>query len=87
MVRSSYSSIIYEGYDFSGVLLDGDGNLIAESGEDHPFHVVPVAGAVKKALEIHTEINDDEMLLHNDPYTGGTYLNDIAVIQPVSITK
>ncbi len=85
MVRSSYSSIIYEGYDFSGVLLDGDGNLIAESGEDHPFHVVPVAGAVKKALEIHTEINDDEMLLHNDPYTGGTHLNDIAVIQPVSI--
>ena len=85
MVRSSYSSIIYEGYDFSGVLLDGDGNLIAESGEDHPFHVVPVAGAVKKALEIHTDINDDEMLLHNDPYTGGTHLNDIAVIQPVSI--
>lgn len=87
MVRSSYSSIIYEGYDFSGVLLDGEGNLIAESGEDHPFHVVPVSGAVKAASEIHGIIHDDEMLLHNDPYTGGTHLNDVAVIWPVSISK
>ncbi len=32
MIRSSYSSIIYEGYDFSCVLLDSKGRLIAESG-------------------------------------------------------
>ncbi|MGV7643134.1 hydantoinase B/oxoprolinase family protein, partial [Mycobacterium kansasii] len=37
MVQSSYSSIIYDGYDFSCVLIDGKGRLVAESGEDHPF--------------------------------------------------
>jgi N-methylhydantoinase B len=83
MVRSSYSSIIYEGYDFSCVLLDGEGRLIAESGEDHPFHIIPVAGAVEGALMVHRSIGPDDLLLHNDPYTGGTHLNDVAVIWPV----
>ena len=83
MVQSSYSSIIYEGYDFSCVLIDGQGRLIAESGEDHPFHIIPVAGAVQGALAIHGAIGAHDILLHNDPYTGGTHLNDVAVIWPV----
>ena len=83
MVQSSYSSIIYEGYDFSCVLIDGHGRLIAESGEDHPFHIIPVAGAIEGALAVHGAIGPDDLLLHNDPYTGGTHLNDVAVIWPV----
>ncbi|MBM10143.1 MAG: hypothetical protein CMF69_11320 [Magnetovibrio sp.] len=87
MIRSSYSSIIYEGYDFSCVLLDSKGHLVAESGEDHPFHIVPVASAVTSALAIHNHIGENEILLHNDPYTGGTHLNDIAVIKPVYLNN
>ncbi len=83
MVRSSYSSIIYEGYDFSCVLVDGEGRLVAESGEDHPFHIIPVAGAVAAARKVHSEIGPNDVILHNDPYTGGTHLNDVAVIWPV----
>lgn len=83
MVRSSYSSIIYEGYDFSCVLIDGQGRLLAESGEDHPFHIIPVAGAIEGALKVHARIGPDDLILHNDPYSGGTHLNDIAVIWPV----
>lgn len=83
MIQSSYSSIIYEGYDFSCVLIDGKGRLVAESGEDHPFHIIPVAGAVDAALTIHESIGEDDVLLHNDPYTGGTHLNDVAVIWPL----
>ena len=87
MIRSSYSSIIYEGYDFSCVLLDSFGHLVAESGEDHPFHIIPVASAVTSALQIHDQIGENEILLHNDPYTGGTHLNDIAVIKPVYLNQ
>lgn len=83
MVRSSYSSIIYEGYDFSCVLVDGQGNLVAESGEDHPFHIIPVGTAVHGVLAQHREVGPDDIYLHNDPYTGGTHLNDVAVIWPV----
>ena len=83
MVRSSYSSIIYEGYDFSCVLVDAQGQLIAQSGEDHPFHVIPVAASVERLLQKHPQIGEQDLFLHNDPYTGGTHLNDVAVVWPV----
>ncbi|MBL8381704.1 MAG: hydantoinase B/oxoprolinase family protein [Burkholderiales bacterium] len=83
MVRSSYSSIIYEGYDFSCVLVDARGQLIAQSGEDHPFHVIPVAASVERLLQKHERIGESDLFLHNDPYTGGTHLNDVAVVWPV----
>ncbi len=83
MVRSSYSSIIYEGYDFSCVLVDAQARLVAQSGEDHPFHVIPVAASVERLLEKHATISEGDLFLHNDPYTGGTHLNDVAVVWPV----
>ena len=83
MVRSSYSSIIYEGYDFSCVLVDAKGQLIAQSGEDHPFHVIPVAASVERLLRKHEHIDEQDLFLHNDPYTGGTHLNDVAAVWPV----
>src|SRR5512133_318825 len=83
MVRSSYSSIIYEGYDFSCVLVDGRGRLVAESGEDHPFHIIPVGTAVPGVLRQHRQIGPDDIFLHNDPYTGGTHLNDVSAIWPL----
>ena len=82
VARSSYSSIIYEGYDFSCVLVDAAGRLVAQSGEDHPFHIIPVAWSVRGLVERGTDIDDDTLYLHNDPYTGGTHLNDVAVIYP-----
>ncbi len=83
IVRSSYSSIIYEGYDFSCVLVDAAGRLVAQSGEDHPFHIIPVAWSVKGLVERGIEVDDSSVFLHNDPYTGGTHLNDVAAIWPV----
>ena len=36
-------------------------------------------------MAIHGSLGEDEILLHNDPYTGGTHLNDVAVIWPVHL--
>ena len=83
MIRSSYSSIIYEGYDFSCVIIDGTGQLLAQSGEDHPFHIIPVAASVRNLLDRGRAIGPDDTFLHNDPYSGGTHLNDVAVVWPV----
>ncbi len=80
---SAYSSIIYEGYDFSCVLIDASGQLVAQSGEDHPFHVIPVAWSVSGLLEKGVAIEEDLVYLHNDPYTGGTHLNAVAIVYPV----
>jgi len=52
LVRTAYSSILYEGEDFSCVLMDGDAQIVSMSkGQDHPLHIVPVAWSMKAVLE------------------------------------
>ncbi len=83
MVRTAYSSIIYEGHDFSCVLVDGEGQLVAMA-EDNPVHIFPVPMEVGEMLKrFGDEIHPGDVFLHNDPYTGGTHLNDVAMISPL----
>jgi N-methylhydantoinase B len=85
LVRTAYSSILYEGEDFSCVLMDGDANIVAMSkGQDHPLHIVPIGWSMKAVREkFGDDIHPGDMFLHNDPYTGGTHLNDVALIMPL----
>ena len=85
LVRTAYSSILYEGEDFSCVLMDGDAQIVAMSkGQDHPLHIVPIGWSMKAVREkFGDDIHPGDMFLHNDPYTGGTHLNDVAMIYPL----
>ena len=85
LVRTAYSSILYEGEDFSCVLMDGDAQLVAMSkGQDHPLHIVPISWSMKSVKEkFGDDIHPGDIFLHNDPYTGGTHLNDVAMIYPL----
>ena len=85
LVRTAYSSILYEGEDFSCVLMDGDAQIVAMSkGQDHPLHIVPISWSMKAVRErFGDDIHPGDMFLHNDPYTGGTHLNDVALIYPL----
>jgi N-methylhydantoinase B len=85
LVRTAYSSILYEGEDFSCVLMDGDAQIVAMSrGQDHPLHIVPIAWSMKAVREkFGDDIHPGDIFLHNDPYTGGTHLNDVAMISPL----
>ena len=83
MVRTAYSSIIYEGHDFSCVLVDGEGELVAMA-EDNPVHIFPVPMEVEQMLKrFGGDIHPGDVFIHNDPYTGGTHLNDVALISPL----
>ena len=84
LVRTAYSSILYEGEDFSCVLMDGDAQIVAMSkGQDHPLHIVPISWSMKAVREkFGDDIHPGDIFLHNDPYTGGTHLNDVAMIYP-----
>src|SRR5207245_1610886 len=73
LVRTAYSSILYEGEDFSCVLMDRHAQIVAMSrGQDHPLHIVPISWSMKA---VHERFGDDihpgDIFLHNDPYTGG----------------
>jgi len=85
LVRTAYSSILYEGEDFSCVLMDGHAQIVAMSrGQDHPLHIVPIGWSMKAVREKFGEdIHPGDIFLHNDPYTGGTHLNDVAMIYPL----
>jgi N-methylhydantoinase B len=85
LLRTAYSSILYEGEDFSCVLMDGDAQIVAMSkGQDHPLHIVPIGWSVRAVRErFGDDIHPGDIFLHNDPYTGGTHLNDVAMIYPL----
>jgi N-methylhydantoinase B len=85
LVRTAYSSVLYEGEDFSCVLMDGEAQIVAMSkGQDHPLHIVPIGWSMRAVRDkFGDDIHPGDLFLHNDPYTGGTHLNDVALIQPL----
>ena len=86
VIHSSYSSIIYEGHDFSCALVGADGRLIAQSLDDNPLHIFAVpysAREIVKTFEIN--IHENDIFLHNDPYSGGTHLNDVLMLYPIFV--
>ena len=84
VIRSSYSSIIYEGHDFSCALVTADGRLVAQGDADNPIHIFAVPYSTVEVVKVFAgDIHEGDIFLHNDPYTGGTHLNDILMLYPV----
>ena len=84
VIHSSYSSIIYEGHDFSCALVTADGRLIAQGEADNPIHIFAVPYSTAEVVKTFADdIHEGDIFLHNDPYTGGTHLNDILMLYPV----
>ena len=84
VIHSSYSSIIYEGHDFSCALVAGDGRLVAQGVDDNPIHNFAVPYSTAEVVRTFGEdIHEGDIFLHNDPYTGGTHLNDVLMLYPV----
>ncbi|MBS0240787.1 MAG: hydantoinase B/oxoprolinase family protein [Proteobacteria bacterium] len=83
IIRASYSSVIYEMDDFSCGLFGPDGKLVAQWW-DHPGHVLPLPWGVRCAFEEFAgDLHPGDAILLNDPYRGGTHLNDVTLIYPV----
>ncbi len=84
IIHSSYSSIIYEGHDFSCALVSADGRLVAQSLDDNPLHIFAVPHSAREIIRAFgDDIHEGDVFLHNDPYTGGTHLNDVLMLYPV----
>ena len=83
IIRASYSSVIYEFDDFSCALFGPQGEMVAQSW-DHPGHVLPLPWGVRCALEDFAgDLHPGDAILLNDPYRGGTHLNDVTLLCPV----
>ena len=82
LIRTAYAPIIYETFDFSCGIMTADGELGAMS-EDFSGHVFAMALGLNAArAKFKDDIHPGDVLAVNDPYTGGTHLNDIAFYTP-----
>ena len=83
IIRSSFSSVIYEFDDFSCALFGPAGEMVAQSW-DHPGHVLPLPWGVRCMFEdFGDDLHPGDAVLLNDPYRGGTHLNDVTLVYPV----
>ncbi len=81
--RAAYSPNIKERADCSAAVFTADGDLLAQA-EHIPVHLGSMTHAVKAVIEAgFGEVGPDEHLIVNDPYAGGTHLNDITLVSPV----
>ncbi|MEM7404365.1 MAG: hydantoinase B/oxoprolinase family protein [Pseudomonadota bacterium] len=81
--RTARSVAIYEARDFSCGLFDARGQVVAQS-EDIGSHVVPLPWSVEASLDrIGDDLEPGDVIVMNDPYLGGTHLNDVTLIYPV----
>jgi N-methylhydantoinase B len=81
--RTAKSVAIYEAKDFSCGLFAPDNQVIAQS-EDIGSHVVPMPWSVQSAMSrLGSTLEPGDIILMNDPYLGGTHLNDVTIIFPV----
>jgi N-methylhydantoinase B len=84
MMKTSYSTIFNEGLDFSTVLLDRDGDLIAEKNYT-PSMMGAIPNTVRWTLEEFGEafFEPGDVVVHNDPYRGNCHLPEHMMMKPI----
>ena len=82
--RTAYSPIFSEGFDFSCALFDGTGEMVAQA-EFNPVHLGSMPYTVEWTVkEIGLDnLDEGDVILHNDPFRGGTHLTDFTMMAPV----
>jgi len=84
VIRTAYSAMIHEGHDFSCAVLTPHGDLLSASEVDQPTHLSALPWSARSILAKYAgDIREGDLFVHNDPYTGGTHLNDVVLIHPV----
>ena len=84
IIRTAYSHMIIEGHDFSSAVLTPAGELVAVSQIEQPTHISALSWSAREVLaRYRDDIGPGDLYLHNDPYTGGSHLNDVGLFYPV----
>jgi N-methylhydantoinase B len=83
LYRMAYSSIIRESEDLGAGLFDPDGNELCES-DSTPMHIGSLPGYIQGIRHfLGDDINDGDIILHNNPYYGASHTPDLAIIIPI----
>jgi N-methylhydantoinase B/oxoprolinase/acetone carboxylase alpha subunit len=82
--RSAFSPNIKERRDFSCAIFDRNGRMV-EQAAHIPVHLGSMPLSVETALRAIGEFRPGDIVILNDPFSGGTHLPDITLISPVFV--
>lgn len=81
--RTAYSPNIKERADCSAALFTADGEMLAQA-EHIPVHLGSMPASVRAVLDrFGDELVPEMQYAVNDPFHGGTHLNDLTLVRPV----
>lgn len=86
LFRSAFNPIIAEAHDAShGIYHATSGATLVQGATGLPIFAGTMAGAVELAIEAAAAAGgpaDGDIWIFNDPYRGGTHLNDMKLVRP-----
>ncbi|MFQ5413330.1 MAG: hydantoinase B/oxoprolinase family protein [Phycisphaerae bacterium] len=80
--RTSLSTNVKERLDFSCAVFTPSGDLVANAPHI-PVHLGGMSDCVKALIEDVPHLAPGDVYITNDPYRGGSHLNDVTVVTPV----
>ena len=87
LFRSAFNPTIAEAHDACHGLYDATtGDTLVQGGSGLPIFVGSMAFAVRTVINIVERdgpLQDGDVYAFNDPYDGGTHLNDIKLVRPI----
>ncbi len=85
VVRTARSTVVKNNMDFSASICDAAGQMVAQ-GLAVPAHLGATMPALKGCMDYFgDDICEGDILASNDPYAGGSHLNDIFMFKPVFV--
>jgi N-methylhydantoinase B/oxoprolinase/acetone carboxylase alpha subunit len=82
--RAAFSPNIKERADCSAALFTADGDLLVQA-EHIPVHVGSMPASVRAAIDAVGDPGPGVHVIVNDPFAGGTHLNDITIVTPCHV--
>ncbi|MEX2324763.1 MAG: hydantoinase B/oxoprolinase family protein [Nitriliruptoraceae bacterium] len=83
--RTAYSPNIKERADCSAAIFVVDGEMLAQA-EHIPVHLGSMPASVQAVLDhFGNRVEPDTQYAVNDPFSGGTHLNDLTLVRPVHL--
>ena len=80
--RTALSTNVKERLDYSCAIFTASGDLVVNAPHI-PVHLGGMSDCIKCLMEDVGEFASGDVLITNDPYRGGSHLNDVTVVTPV----
>ena len=91
LMRMSHSSLIRESEDFGCVILDAEGQQLAETPQFMPLQSGPAPGyirGIRRSLAARgEEMHPGDVYMHNDFYGGASHGPDVGFCVPCSSAR